>query len=96
MPEQKKDNRPSYEIAVEEALAAADPKEATLKLATMYLRDINNDVRCDLSGQPNSQEIKEFNTRRNVMALSACAVATILGSPAVLAKLAVAIVKAAK
>ena len=91
----RKPERPSYEVAVEEALAAENPKEATIKLATMYLRDINNDVRCDLSGQPNSPEVKEFNWRRNVAALSACAVTEILSNPALLGKLAAAI-KAAR
>lgn len=94
MPKETKDKE-SYETAIEEALAAPNPEEATLKLAAMYLRDINNDVRCDIGGQPNSDAVKEYNLRRDAMALAAYTAALIASQPAMIQKIAAAI-KAAK
>lgn len=85
----------SYEVAVEQALADPNPAEATLDLAAMYLRDINNDVRCDIAGQPNTDAVKRYNLRRDAMALAAYTAVLISSNPAMLQKLAAAL-KAAK
>jgi hypothetical protein len=85
------DERPSYVIAIEKALASENPRAAVEKIASEYLNDFTNRVRCELAGQPNSPEVARFQMVRNAYAIGALGALMTADDPKLLSILAKAV-----